>query len=114
MGRRAKVKGDIQRTRQPARSPENRENQLIDMAYDLVEKRILNETASAQELVHFLRLGTAKAQLEKKKLEAETQLLESKKEAVDSSKASGVQYEKALAAFRIYNGMSPEEDDAFE
>ena len=55
----------------PARSPENRENQLIEKAYRVVEQRLNDGTASAQEIVHFLRLGTAKAQLEKEKLEAE-------------------------------------------
>ena len=98
----------------PARNPENRENQLIDMAYDLAEKRLREETASAQEIVHFLKLGTARAQLEKKKLEAETMLLESKKEAVDSSKQSDAKYQEAIAAFRLYNGLSPEEEDDFD
>lgn len=114
MGRRPKAKGKVGRKSPPARNPENRENQLIDMAYDLVEKRILEETASAQEIVHFLRLGTAKAQLEKKKLETETKLLESKKEAIDSNKRSDEAYERALSAFRLYQGVGQEEDDDFD
>ena len=97
----------------PARNPENRENQLINMAYDLAEKRLREETASAQEIVHFLKMGTARAQLEKKKLEAETMLLESKKEAVDSSKRSDEKYQEALAAFRIYNGQELDEFDEY-
>lgn len=114
MGRRPKVTEKRRRKSPPARDPENRENQLIDMAYNLAEKRLLEETASAQEIVHFLRLGTAKAQLEKKKLETETLLLESKKEAIDSSKRSDEAYEKALSAFRIYQGIPSEEDDKFD
>lgn len=95
----------------PARNLENRENQLIAMAYDLAEERLSNKTASAQEIVHFLKMGTAKAQLEKKKLEAETQLLESKKEVVDSAKRSNEAYEEALAAFRSYSGSEPSDDN---
>jgi len=95
----------------PARNLENRENQLIAKAYDLAEERLNNKTASAQEIVHFLKMGTAKAQLEKKKLEAETQLLESKKEVVDSTKRSNEAYEEALAAFRSYNGSEPMDED---
>lgn len=96
----------------PARSLENRENQLIATAYDLAEERLRNKTASAQEIVHFLKMGTAKAQLEKKKLEAETKLLESKKEVVDSAKRSNEAYEEALNAFRSYNGsVNPDDDD---
>lgn len=111
MGTVRKSKKKSERRSPPARNPENRENQLIDMAYDLAEKRLREETASAQEIVHFLRMGTARAQLEKKKLEAETLLLKSKKEAVDASKQNGIIYEKAMAAFGIYSGQSNEEDD---
>ena len=93
----------------PARNLENRENQLIEKAYNLAEERLDNKTASAQEIVHFLKMGTARAQLEKQKLEAETQLLESKKEAVESSKQSQEAYQEALAAFRSYSGSSDKE-----
>lgn len=97
------------RRRAPARGLENRENQLIEMAYDLAEERLREKTASAQEICHFLKMGTAKAQLEKKKLEAETLLLESKKEAVDSSKRNDEMYQEAISAFRSYQGIEDEE-----
>ena len=93
-----------------ARDPENRENQLINLAYTMAEKRLKDGTASAQEIVHFLKMGTAKAQLEKKKLEAETQLLESKKEAVDSAKQSAAAYQEAMDAFKAYSGQSSDEE----
>ena len=114
MGRRPKSNEKLERRSPPARHPENRENQLVDLAFDLAEERLINKTASAQEIVYFLKLGTAKAKLEEKKLEAETSLLESKKEAVDSGKRSDAKYQEALAAFRVYNGMNPEEDDIID
>jgi hypothetical protein len=83
------------------------------MAYDLAEERLLNKTASAQEIVHFLRMGTAKTQLEKRKLETETALLESKKSAVDASKRSEEKYQEAIEAFRNYNGTSEDDDEEF-
>jgi len=94
----------------PARSPENRENQLIEKAYQVVEQRLNNGTASAQEIVHFLRLGTAKANLEKQKLEAETELLHAKQEVMESSKRSEEKYQEALDAFRLYNGQANAEE----
>ena len=97
----------------PARNLENRENQLIEKAYNLAEERLDNKTASAQEIVHFLKMGTAKAQLEKQKLEAETKLLESKKEAVESSKQSEKAYQEVMAAIRSYSG-NPIEEDGYE
>lgn len=99
------------RRRPPARTLENRENQLIEMAYDLAEERLRDKTASAQEICHFLKMGTARAQLEKKKLEAETLLLESKKEAVDSSKRNDEMYQEAISAFRSYQGIDDEYQD---
>ena len=99
------------RSAPPARSLENRENQLIEKAYNLAEERLDNKTASAQEIVHFLKMGTAKAQLEKKKLEAETALLDSKKEAVDSMKRSEATAEEAIKAFRSYQGSDDVDED---
>ncbi len=95
----------------PARILENRENQLIEKAYNLAEERLDNKTASAQEIVHFLKMGTAKAQLEKQKLEAETQLLESKKEMVESSKKSDMVYQQVLDAIKSYGGTETEDDE---
>lgn len=110
MGKQEKSITTSQRTTPPARSLENRENQLIEKAYNLVEQRIDNGTASAQEIVHFLKMGAAKSQLEKEKLEAEVQLLASKKEIIDASKQSSEAYAEALEAFRSYNGSSNEQD----
>ena len=106
MGTREKHTNSISRSGPPARNLENRENQLIEMAYSVAEERLINGTASAQEIVHFLKMGTAKAQLEKKKLEAETELLESKKDAVDSAKRSEETYQAAIEAFKNYSGQN--------
>lgn len=94
----------------PARSPENRENQLIEKAYQVAEQRLNDGTASAQEIVHFLRLGTVKANLEKQKLEAETKLIAAKQEIVESSKRSEEKYQEAIDAFRLYNGQANLDD----
>ena len=52
----------------PALTPEARENQLISIAYDLVEKRLLEGTASSQETTHFLKLGSTKERKEKENI----------------------------------------------
>jgi dsDNA-specific endonuclease/ATPase MutS2 len=97
------------RSAPPARSIENRENQLIEKAYDVAEERLNNGTASAQEIVHFLKMGAARAQLEKQKIEAEVELLESKKQIIDANKQSSEAYQAALDAFRSYNGTADDE-----
>ena len=50
----AKTTGKIRRIR-PALTPEARENQLISLATDLVEQRLLDGSASSQETRHFLK-----------------------------------------------------------
>ena len=44
-------------------TPEARESQLVSMAYDLVEQRLLNGTATSQETTYFLKLGSSNAKL---------------------------------------------------
>ena len=89
----------------PALNPEARENQLIALATDLVEQRLRDGTASSQETVHFLRLGTTKAQLEKKILENQSELISAKTEALQSAKRIEELYTNALNAMRNYGGQ---------
>lgn len=90
----------------PAYTPEGRENQLIALAYDKVEERIQNNQASAQELVHFLRLGTEKAKLEKEKLEIDKKLAEAKIKSLGSDEELKDITKKALTAFSSYKSSS--------
>lgn len=91
--------------RRPALSPEARENQLISLAYDLAEERLSDKTASSQEVTHFLKLGSSKAQLEKEKLKQENALLSAKTESLESAKRVEELYESALKAMKSYSGQ---------
>lgn len=93
------------RKMRPALTPESRENQLISLAVDLVEQRLIDGTASAQEVTHFLKLGTAKERLEREKLEEENKLLRAKTENLQSQKKMEEMYEQALNAMRDYSGQ---------
>ena len=53
------------RRRPPAKTVEARENQLITLAVDLAERQLLEGTASAQVISHYLKLGSTKDRLEK-------------------------------------------------
>lgn len=94
----------------PATTLEGRENQLIAAAMDLVEKRIRDGKASAQETVHFLRLGSVRNQLEQEKLRAENDVLKTRVKEMESRKSSEDLYAKALAAMRGYQGLDMPED----
>lgn len=86
-------------------SPEAIENEMIQLAYQEVEYRIRNHTASSQELVHFLKMGSEKERLEREKLEAEMELQRAKTEAIESGKYQEELYENAIAAMKLYSGV---------
>lgn len=94
----------------PALTPEARENQLISLAYDLVEQRMLDGTASSQETTHFLKMGTAKAKLEREILEKQKELITAKTESLQSAKRIESLYEEAIKAMREYNGQGDPSD----
>lgn len=108
MAKRKPTSGTTRKSR-PALTPEARENRLIAKAYDLVEQRLDDGTATSQETTHFLKLGSAKAKLELEKLRKETDLLVSKKEALDSAKRMEELYSEALNAMKRYGGHYNEE-----
>ena len=107
-----KPRSNAERTRPPARTPEARENQIAAMAYDLVEKRIRNGTASSQEVTHFLKLASTEAKLKKEILEKEKELLTAKTESIQSAKRVEELYSNAMKAFSSYSGNRGDDDDA--
>lgn len=96
------AKGRLAKRMRPALTPEARENQLISLAVDLAEKQLSEGTASSQVITHFLKLGSTKAQLEKAKLEHETELLRAKTESLESAKHMEELYKDAMEAFKGY------------
>lgn len=111
----AKVKtvssSESSRKIRPAISPEVREQQLISLAVDLVEKRLIEGTASSQETTHFLKLATQKYKLEKEKLAKDLELTIAKTEVMKSQVRSEELFAEAVKAFRGYSGQSREDDE---
>lgn len=97
----------------PAGTPEERENQLIALAYNAVEERIRNGTASSAEYVHFLKAGSIKQREEMDKLQKENELLRAKTEAIESEKARGELYRQAIEAMRSYTSTMENYDDPY-
>ena len=104
------------RKRAPARTLESRENQMISLAVDLAEKQLIDGSATAQVITHFLKLGTTIAILEKERLEKENELLRARTDALKSSERTEKLYADAIDAFRLYSGQKKpkvEEDDDY-
>lgn len=109
-GRQIKAK-KVRRRQAPGRTVESRENQIIRLAYDLVEERIRKKTATSQEVTQFIKMGSILGQLEKAKLEKENQLLQAKTDALKSQKKMEELYAKAIKSMALYQGREVMEDD---
>lgn len=112
MGRRKVLPSSVSEiTHRPAETPEERENQLIALAYNEAERRIASGTASSQEICHFLKLGSSKARLEQEKLKRETEMLAAKADAIKSAERIEELYSKAIDAMRQYSGHGSDGDE---
>ena len=96
------------------RSPEARENRLISLAMDLVEERMRNGTATAQEVTHFLKLGSIKNRVEVEKLELEKALVEAKTENIRAQKEMTTMFSEAITAMKVYRGEDEDENEDYD
>lgn len=88
----------------PALTPEARESQMINMAYNLAEQQLRDGTASSQVITHFLKLGTEREKREVEKLKHDNLLTEAKIEALKSAKNMEKMYIDAMEAMKDYGG----------
>ena len=98
------------RRSKPADNPESREKQLIALAYNLVEKRLREGTATSQETTHFLRLGSLNARLEQDILKNKAKKMEAEIKHIQSQDRVEELYANALAAMRSYSINNDDED----
>jgi hypothetical protein len=93
--------------RRAATTPEQREMQLANAAYDLAEEQIENGTASSQVITHFLKAGSMRERLEQEKMRHEVELMEVKKEHMAGQQRIEELFSDAINAFRGYAGLPP-------
>lgn len=105
---RRKATTPVRRAR-PATTPEQRENQLINLSVELAEKQLQEGTASAQVITHFLKLGSSREKLEQERLTQDVVVLKAKAEMLESQKRVEELYANALNAMKRYSGQSMEE-----
>lgn len=97
--------------RSRARTPEDRESQLISMAMDEAEAQIREGRASSQLLTHFAKLGSSRERLEQERLRNENDVLRKKLETMEAAVDIRNLMDEALAAFRGYSGKPRQDDD---
>lgn len=98
----------------PATTPELREQQLTALAFDLVEQRLRDGSATAAETVHFLKLGSENTKLEREKMRKESILLNARTEQMSKNDRVESLFEDAIRAFRGYSGEDVGPHDEFD
>lgn len=93
----------------PSTTPEGRESQLISAAIDLAEEQLLNGTASAQVITHYLKLGTERERRENLLLQKQIELAEAKVESLKSARRVEELYADAIKAMKRYSGHGDED-----
>lgn len=94
-----------------AKTPEAREHQMINLAFDLAELQLREGTASSPVIVHYLKLGTQRNELELEKVRRENLLLEKKVEQIESGARIEELYSEAIVAMREYRGDEVSDDN---
>lgn len=94
----------------PASTPEDREQQLIYLATNLVEQRLRDGTATSQEVCHFLKLGSTRERLEREILESQKKLTEAKTESYHSAQQAEETYAKLMETMKRYTGNADEDE----
>lgn len=106
--------GNTKRKRvKPHLDPVSRLQQLNALALDEIERRVLDGSATSQELTTLAKLGSEKTLLEIEKLKRENELLKAKTEALASSRRSEELAEEAIKYMRIYRGESSDDEEDF-
>lgn len=94
-----------------ATTPEEREKQLQNKAFDLAEKQLDAGTASSQVITALMKGGGVREQLELEKLRGEVELLRARAEQMENAARIEITIEAAVDAFRTYNGDPPTPDE---
>ena len=98
----------------PAVSPEERENQLTALAYDVAEQQMREGTATSQIVHHFLKSGSRREELELERLRRENLLLEAKAKQIEAAEDLRELYGEAITAMKVYQGQAEDDEYGYE
>ena len=97
--------------RQPATTPEAREQQMIALAVEVAEEQMLARTASSQVITHYLKMGSSRELKEQAKLQHEILSLEVKIKEIESRTNGEALVKRVLSAMREYSGVDDDDDE---
>lgn len=99
------------RRRSHAKTPEERESQLISKSLNLIERQIEDGTVSSTVLSIYAKAGTERDRLEKERLRNENEVLRKKVETMEAAVDVKNLMEDALSAFKGYSGRIVMDND---
>ena len=76
-----------------------------------MEKRLLEGTASSQEVTHFLKLASTREKMERDILREQAKLIKAKTQNLESVQEIKELYANALQAMRTYTGSGRQEGE---
>lgn len=94
----------------PARSPEEQEAYMVNLATKRAEEQLLDGTASSQVIVHYLKLGTMREKRELELLKSQNELAQAKIDALHTGEEIKALYDKAIYAMQRYSGAIDSDD----
>lgn len=95
---------DIPMRLPPARTPERRRQQLVGLAQDLIEERMMNGTASPTEVTAILRWDSEIEQANVARVRKHTEYLEAQRAKAESETVRQDMLTEAMAALQRYRG----------
>ena len=94
--------------RPPARTRRRRVQQLVSIAEDLLEERMLNKKASPTEVVAILRLGTESELANVERIKAQTEYLHAQRAKAEAEMLNDSLFSDAMEAIAKYQGRDHE------
>lgn len=94
-----------------ARTPEAREQEMINLAMDLAEQKLRDGTAPAPLVMLFAKAGLDRERLEREGLAADNALRNARVDQIVDSTQSNEKLDRVFNALRVYQGLPPEEDE---
>lgn len=88
----------------PARTIEGREDELVRLAYDEAERRLMSGTASTSLILHFVKQGSRRERLEEESIQGKIDLDKAKIKHIETDEKILELYSEAISAMSRYRG----------
>lgn len=93
------------------KTPEEQLQYMTWLATKRAEQQLIDGTASAQVITHYLKLASPRERLEEDLIRKQQTFVEAKTEQLHSSKEMKELYQNAIKAMQRYSGQDDDDDE---